>query len=236
MIRTTIYLLLVLSARCLLAQTSESSIAEYLSFAKNSPLYKAKSGPYSFECEYLFFNHISDENPKMKQHSIHVCDPAGNYYMKQFGRVTIQDSKLKVIYDSVENQLIVDHADSLFPLQEFMSESTYESSKAPVFKQVTNGKTRFTIMLPKGSKYMGFEVEFDAQFNITQVVNYAAYAIEDENDEMIRPKLVMNYFNFAFDKTKKIPEKLGDVLLQNQGKISVTERFKEYEFIDLRYE
>lgn len=227
------FLLTILSIS---AQWKASSMAEYLEIANNSELSKKKDNAFSFECDYLFYESLDGAKEKLKYSSFFQKNDSKQIYFEQFGRVTIQNLKYKIILDTTEKTLVFTDADSVFQDQSLFDISNYKKETNNIKKYQDQSRIKFYFELPQGYKYSAYEIWYDLKNNLEKVILYASQEIDNGDDQgvLIRPRMEILYKNYNYNSVKKLKLNFEDILSLENDLIIVKEKYKAFELIDLR--
>jgi hypothetical protein len=230
------FIIAIFIVNSLLGQWVQSSMLEYLEITNKSELMKKRNASFSFECDYLFFESIDGTKEKLKYNSIFQKNEKNEIYFLQFGKITVQNQKNKIILDSTENTIILTDADSIFQESNLFNITNYKSGTDKIKKYQDSKFVKFYFELPLGYKYKAYEIWFDLNNTIQKLIFYASQEINsgENDDKLIRPRMEINYKNYKFNQVITLKMKPEDILVFENEKITVNEKFAAFELIDLR--
>lgn len=158
----------------------------------------------------------------------------------QLGIYSLQNKQIKVMIDSTENIVGITYPDSTFS-QTFAIDTGYVNKYKNAITNVSktendNGVVLLNIFYKKGLPFEKIYIRIHQDF-IEEITLFYANEIEYENDNSQllkdKPKLKINFRKMISNQKTKF--NLTDIVYKVDKKYVLTDKFKNFELIDFRY-
>jgi|SRR5690554_5244391 len=194
---------------------------------------------YSLETSYNIFKNYSDDVPVKSFVGKLTCRYGNELNVSQMGFIMVQDDKLNLTIDTINQQIIIQHPDSTFFYRKTVSDiSSFSEIAEIVYRKETLGKTLFSLELKKGNPYHAIELEFLGKEMISRIIIYSnqPYSTEDYMTETDKAKIVINFTNFKKGKEVNLKsfKNISDFIIIKDLEFQAIGKYKDFELIDLR--
>lgn len=158
----------------------------------------------------------------------------------QLGIYSLQNKQIKVMIDSTENMVGITYPDSTFS-QTFAIDTGYVNKYKNAITNISkietnNGVVLLNISYKKGLPFEKIYIRIHQDF-IEEITLFYANEIEyeDDNSQLLKdkPKLKINFRKMISNQKTKF--NLTDIVYKVDKKYVLTDKFKNFELIDFRY-
>lgn len=199
-----------------------------------------KSGNYSCNGKHVFFNSLTDSDTSFSStYSVQFDKKRNVLNVQQLNQFVIQDEQIMIVIDSARKQIILNK-----PNEAFTSPMGAVELKKAVKHIVNityskkNKQEIYTVNYDSVSPLEKVELFFSADGNLAKVISYAGYAIPDPSqgrDVMIQPRMEVFYNKYAFGEKVNTLSMTVPTDVYDASKKALTERYKDFQLIELRY-
>ena len=197
-------------------------------------------GNYSYKASYKFYESLTIEEPKLELEALLISRGGKEIYMSQFGRIMVQNENLNVVCDTAMKNVVINEPNNrFFDLRTTEDFGMLLNSRCTAKRKIEKTLTKYYLEFPSGGKYLAAEVWLLNDGKVDTYILYTANDILDdseEKDKIIRPRMEVKYSDYHFGTNVPI-EKMNhvkDFVLLKENTLFLTEKYKDYELIDLR--
>ena len=194
---------------------------------------------YSLETTYDIFKNSSDDLPVQSTKGVLTCRNGNELNVFQMGFIMVQDDRLNLTIDTVNQQIVIQKPDSsLFYRKTVNDVAVFSEMTEVIYKRVAQEKIIYSLELKNGYPYRAIELEFSGKEMISKIVIYSnqPYIAENFMDETNKAKIVINFTNFKKGKSVNLNsfKTISDYIIIRDVELIAIGRYKDFELIDLR--
>ena len=198
------------------------------------------AGNYYCQGKHLFFNSLQNNDTSFKcDYSILFDKKKDLFNIIQVEQFIIQNEEVMLIIDTVNMQIVVNKPNPAFK-KSITGENSLEANK--LIKEVTqkklNNEERYLITFTERSSIESMHVHFSKDGLISKIISNAAYPVPDQTqgrDVMIQPRMEIVFTKYEFGGNVNTSTMKNVESVYNAENKSLTEEYKNFQLIDLRY-
>lgn len=195
---------------------------------------------YSLESNYLLFEELTGDEPKMTlQSSIVYNESKQIINVDQFGKLLIQNHDIQLNIDTAEKIIVLNNPEMSYFKRKGMEDfDALLKSQCIVKRKSSTTNDIYSIEFAPGARYRGAEIWIEKNGLVTKYILYSGVDVLDDSnmeDKTIHPRMEVSYTNY---KTGKDAETISVVepteIFSDLKNLTPTVIYKDYEIIDLR--
>lgn len=154
----------------------------------------------------------------------------------QNGFIIVQDEVLNLIVDTINKQIMVQHADpKLVHRKQFVDKEEIKEFAKAIYKRSNSENESYMVEFINGYPQKAVEVNFE-NGNLKSVIIYSSTPIDHYKENASNARFVIDFISMEIGKNANISNMLlvSNFLKETSQKLIAQDKYSLYEIIDLR--